>query len=325
VLASGGKESLLSFGLMEELGRETHPIFINESGRHWYTALNSYRNFKARVPRTARVWTNSDRIFSWMLEHLPFIRYNFLDIRADDYPVRLWTVAVFLFGALPLLKKRNIGLLLIGDEYDTTRRCRLQGIPHFDGLYDQSRYFDLSMSAYFSCKGWGIEQCSVLRPLSELLVQKILVKRYADLQENQTSCHAASMVGNRAVPCGKCEKCHRIVGMLTALGADATRCGYTEEHIASCLNALPVKSLHQESAGTSHVLHLLHERNPVLGGENAEPHPEVERLRFDSEHATLDEIPEVLREHLLSIYLQYASGALKRIHGSWQEFHPLSP
>ena len=34
VLSSGGKDSLLSFGLMRELGHETHPIFINESGRH---------------------------------------------------------------------------------------------------------------------------------------------------------------------------------------------------------------------------------------------------------------------------------------------------
>jgi uncharacterized NAD-dependent epimerase/dehydratase family protein len=324
VLASGGKESLLSYGLMDEVDAEVHPIFINESGRHWYTALNSYRSFKKQMPRTARVWTNSDRIFSWMVEHLPFIRYNFLDIRADDYPVRLWTVAVFLFGALPLVRKRHIGLLLIGDEYDTTRRCRLQGIPHFDGLFDQSRYFDLSMSNYFACKGWGVEQRSILRPLSELLVQKILVERYPDLQKNQTSCHAASMLNNRAVPCGRCEKCHRVVGMLAALGADPTRCGYTEEQIASCLKALPDKNLHQESAGSSRVLHLLHQRHPFTGGDRIEPHPEVERLRFDSEHARLDEIPEALRRSLLKIYLQYADGALLKTDGQWQEFDPLS-
>ena len=29
-------------------------------------------------------------------------------VRADIYPLRLWTVAVFLFGALPLLRARGI-------------------------------------------------------------------------------------------------------------------------------------------------------------------------------------------------------------------------
>lgn len=72
VLSSGGKDSLLSFGLLHELGYQTHPIFINESGRHWFTALNAYRYFCASYPHTARVWTNSDRIFAWMLRHLPF-------------------------------------------------------------------------------------------------------------------------------------------------------------------------------------------------------------------------------------------------------------
>ncbi|MFP3912873.1 MAG: hypothetical protein ACLFUT_12435, partial [Desulfobacteraceae bacterium] len=40
VSSSGGKESLLTYGLLQELGIETHPLFVNESGRHWFTALN---------------------------------------------------------------------------------------------------------------------------------------------------------------------------------------------------------------------------------------------------------------------------------------------
>ena len=32
VLASGGKDSLLSHGLLAEIGSESHPIFVNESG-----------------------------------------------------------------------------------------------------------------------------------------------------------------------------------------------------------------------------------------------------------------------------------------------------
>jgi hypothetical protein len=47
VLSSGGKDSLLSFGLLERNGPWTcTPSFVNESGRHWFTALNAYRHFR---------------------------------------------------------------------------------------------------------------------------------------------------------------------------------------------------------------------------------------------------------------------------------------
>jgi hypothetical protein len=170
VLLSGGKESLLSLSLLEKIGREAHSVFINESGRHWYTSLNSYRHLRGTNPRTSRVWTNSDRVFAWMLRQLPFVREDFFKVRSDEYPVRLWTVAVFSYGALPLLRLRRVGNLIIGDEYDTTRRVRLDGIPHYDGLFDQSRYFDLAMSRYFTRKGWNIRQCSLVRLLSELII-----------------------------------------------------------------------------------------------------------------------------------------------------------
>ena len=109
VLSSGGKDSLLSFGLLNEIGKDVHSIFINESGRHWFTALNAYRHFRDNESGTGRVWTNADRAYTWFLRHFPFIRQDFATKRADEYPIRLWTVAVFLFGALPLLRKRAIG------------------------------------------------------------------------------------------------------------------------------------------------------------------------------------------------------------------------
>ena len=257
-----------------------------------------------------------------MLEHLPFIRQNFLDIRSDDYAIRLWTVAVFLFGALPILKKRGIGLLLIGDEYDTTRRVRWEGIPNYDGLFDQSRYFDRFLSGYFKYKGWGIVQFSILRPLSELLVQKILSERYPELHRNQTSCHAASIYKNRTRPCGQCEKCHRIVGMLTALDVDPTHCGYASEQVEACIRELPSRSLHQESATAEHILYLLKKRGLVEGVEVLS-HPEVESLRFDETHSPIKSIPEDFRKPLLNIYLQHAREALRLTEDKWQAFDPL--
>jgi creatinine amidohydrolase/Fe(II)-dependent formamide hydrolase-like protein len=328
VLSSGGKDSLLSFGLLDEIEREVHPIFVNESGRHWFTALNAYRFFKKTVDNTARVWVNSDRLFSWMLQRMPFIRKDFANVRSDDYPIRLWTVAVFLFGVLPLLRKRGIGRLLIGDEFDTSVRKRVHGIYHYDGLYDQSIYFDHVLSRYFMRKGWAISQFSVLRPLSELLIEKILALRYPHLQEHQISCHAGHKEGERIYPCGKCEKCRRIVNMLLALEVAPGHCGYRESQIENCLKLFIEKGVRQEDSGKRQLGFMLSEKGLLpLSGEQKkvfEQQPEILKLRFDSKVSPMHSIPMDLRAPLLRIYLQYADGAVRSSGRQWKEFQPLN-
>lgn len=328
ILSSGGKDSLLSYGLLNELGREVHSIFGNESGRHWFTALNAYRHFRDHVPFTGRVWMNSDRVFAWMLRQLPFIRPDFASLRSDEYPIRLWTVAVFIFGVLPLLRQRGIARVIIGDEYDTTWRAALGDIPHYNGLYDQSIYFDSALTRYYQQKGWGLTQFSLLRQLSELLIMTILVKRYPDLQAHQVSCHASHKEGERVYPCGKCEKCRRIVGMLSALDADPTRCGYTPTQIAHCLKALEDKGVHQESAGASHLRWMLAEKGhlalPEKMRKSLKPHPEIVNLRFHPDRSPAETVPEDLRRPLFRIFLEHAEGALARREGKWVKFDPLA-
>jgi creatinine amidohydrolase/Fe(II)-dependent formamide hydrolase-like protein len=326
VLSSGGKDSLLSFGLLREMGYECHPLFVNESGRHWFTALNAYRYFSTHVAETGRVWTNADRIFSWMLRRLPFIRRDFASIRSDEYPIRLWTVAVFLFGAIPILRKRMIGRLVIGDEFDTTMRTIDHGITHYNGLFDQSRYFDNTLTRFFYGKGWRVSQFSILRTLSEILILKTLVERYPDLQRHQISCHAAHMEGDSIRPCGRCEKCLRIICMLSALGADAEACGYSEEQVQNCFRKVPEKGLHQEAVSIAHVAHLLREKGFLagerIGDVSAKSHPEVMKLRFDHEKASMENIPVDLREPLLRILLDHADGIVKRKGRQWLDWNP---
>lgn len=327
VLSSGGKDSLLTLGVLQELGREVHPIFVNESGRHWYTALNAFRHLEQNHAETARVWTNSDRVFPWMLRHLPFVRPDFSRRRSDDYPIRLWTVAVFAFGALPLLRKRGIGRLLIGDEFDTTVKATHRGITHYAGLYDQSRYFDEELTRYFGRKGWGVCQFSILRPLSELLVQKVLVERFPELQHHQVSCHATHIVEGRVRPCGSCEKCRRIVGMLKALDADPGWCGYSEEQVTRCLKELVERGVHQEAAGSEQLMHMLGQKDLLAEPppqKQSRPHPETLALRFHPVASPVEAIPTDLRAGVYGTFLNHAEGALIKDGRRWKTFDPLT-
>jgi creatinine amidohydrolase/Fe(II)-dependent formamide hydrolase-like protein/7-cyano-7-deazaguanine synthase in queuosine biosynthesis len=328
VLSSGGKESLLSYSLLNELGHEVHPIFINESGRHWFTALNAHRHFSKHVPRTARVWTNTDRLFAWMLRHLPFIRKDFATVRSDEYPIRLWTVALLVFGAMPLMKKRGINRLIMGDEFDTTTRANYKGISHYDGLYDQSIFFDQALSRYYHRKGWNVVQFSMLRPLSELLIEKILVERYPELQQLQVSCHAAHKEDDRVRPCGKCEKCRRVVGMLTALGADPTSCGYSREQIDDCLRRFVREGVHQEAEAAQQTLFLLGQKG-VLSIDDRQaaevkPQPVVMKLRFDAVRSPVEGIPRDLRRPLFKLFLEHANESVRRSGRMWVDMDIMS-
>jgi creatinine amidohydrolase/Fe(II)-dependent formamide hydrolase-like protein len=327
-LSSGGKDSLLTYGLLQEIGREVHPIFVNESGRHWFTALNAYRHFREHMPHTGRVWVNSDRVFNWMLRQMPFIREDFASVRSDEYPIRLWTVAVFLFGVLPLMRKHGIGRLLVGDEYDTSIRKSHAGIPHYDGLYDQSIFFDQALSRFFMRKGWAISVFSILRPLSELLIEKILAERYPGLLKLQTSCHMAHKAENRIYPCGKCEKCRRIVSMLSALGVDPTLCGYNADQIQTCLSNFTEKGLSQEEAGMRHLGWMLSQKGLIEESLKTSkrfiPQPEILKLRFNAKTSPINMIPIDLRQPLYHIFLTHAEGSVYKKGRSWSDFNVMN-
>jgi len=325
ILSSGGKDSLLTYGLIKEIG-EPYPVFINEAGRHWFTAVNSHKYFKATEPNTEKPWCNSDRVFNWMLKQLPFIKENYASIRADIYPIRLWTVSVFLFGVLPIVRKKHLGNVLIGNEYDTTMKGNKGGISHYCGLYDQSKYFDQALSRYYKSKGWHIKQYSILRSLSELLIMKILIKRYPELQKHQVSCHAAHEVNGRMYPCGKCEKCRRIIGMIKALDEDPQRCGYDLDQISIGLQALENQSVKQIGSDASQLYHLLLEKKLIHQTKHtlklARQHPEITKLRFDQERSNLEDIPAHIRKKIFDILIQYADGAVQRKNHKWLDINP---
>ncbi len=310
ILSSGGKDSLLTYGIIKEIG-EPYPVFINESGRHWFTAVNSYRYFKATEPNTEKPWCNSDRLFNWMLKQLPFIKENYASIRADIYPIRLWTVAVFLFGVIPIARQKGIGNILIGDEFDTTVKGNMGGISHYNGLYDQSKYFDNAMTRYYSKKGWNMFQYSLLRSMSELLIMKALIKGYPELQEHQISCHAAHEVNGRMYPCGKCE----------ALDKNPEKCGYSEAQITNGLEALAKKSVKQIGSDAGHLYFKLLEKNLIERNEftikAARQHDEILKLRFDPERSKIEDLPSHIRKPLFEILCKYANGAVKREDKHW--------
>jgi hypothetical protein len=250
---------------------------------------------------------------------MPFIRKDFASVRSDEYPIRLWTVAVFLFGVLPLMHKRGIGRLIIGDEFDTSRRVTTQGIRHYDGLYDQSIWFDGPCPPISSARGWAVCQFSVLRPLSELLIEKILVKSYPHLQAHQTSCHATHKDDRAGQTLRQVRKVPPHRGHAHRPGRRPHPLRLHDMHRLRLPGRPASTGVYSQAIGRSGAAVLYARRNgapcpvPIQMRGQSRPYPEIMQLRFDPKVSPIDGIPEDLRVDLYRILMEYAAGAVRRI------------
>ncbi|MGC9126927.1 MAG: hypothetical protein ACP5HV_05510 [Thermoplasmata archaeon] len=307
ILSSGGKESLLTYGLLKELGKDVYPVFFNESGGHWRTALPAYKGLSSTEKNTKKVWSNIDRFYLFMLDHLKIIREDHRKIRADTYPIRLFIFGPYIFSMLPIFIKYGIGNILLGSEYDDPRTdYSYHGIKHYFGIYDQSVDFDRYNTDYFNSKGIGIRQWSIVRPITGLIVERILIRRYHDLYRYQRSCHSCHIENGEVIPCGVCTKCLGVMSFIIANDGDPREINYRDTHIMKLEENLSKTQLRLDPDEREHTFFLLNRKGFKLDGRE---HPHVEMLHFDERNSPMDHIPKGYRG-VFSIYREYVKGAV---------------
>ncbi len=316
VMLSGGKESLLTYGLMKELGCEVYPFFYNESGGHWRVAIPAYRWFRENEPRTKRVWSNADRLYTFIEKNMKTLQ-NVGKPKAEVYPIRLFFFAGYSFAFLPLIYKYGIGNLLFGNEYDDPRGyAPFHGIEHYNATYDQSQDFEIYMTRWFEERGLSIRQWSAVRPITGLIVERVLYNRYPGLFRLQRSCHSVHREGDDYVPCGKCFKCNGVLTFLLANGIDPTLIKYKPEHVESLAERIKAGKIRLDRDELEHSLYLIKQRNPdfPLDGK---PHWHVEMVHFDDKSSRLDNVPLEFRKGLYSIFEKYTRGYVYSTGERW--------
>ena len=126
-------------------------------------------------------------------------------------------------------------------------------------------------------------------------------------------------------PCGHCEKCRRIIGMIKALDENPEKCGYREDQISDGLLALESKTVKQFGSDAGQLYFMLLSKNLIENNiyvqKTAKQNREVLKLRFDQERSTLEDLPKHIRKPLFNILRQYAEGAVKRMDNSWVGFN----
>ncbi len=316
ILSSGGKESLLTYGLLNEIGCNTYPLYINESGGHWRTAIPAYRYHKKIDSNTYRVWTNVDRFYVFMLDNLKFIRSDHRKIWADTYPIRLCIFPFYVFLLLPIFVDKKIGNLLIGSEFDDLRSTlEYLGIKHFYGIYDQHQDYDNIMNNWYTKRIPDLHQWSAVRNISGLVVEKILVKHYPKLARFQRSCHSCHFENNRIVPCGTCSKCMGVLLFLLANKANPKIMNFKNENIESFLSQVDPLKLRLDQDEKNHSFYL------IGNNQNYKPVDHVEKIHMNKETCDLSLIPFHLRKQLLHILEQYTLGYCVLDDNNWVSVH----
>ncbi len=208
ISSSGGKESLLSMGIMRQMSYDVKPFFYNESGAHWLPAKTSYYHFKNMGLDVMKVWSNTDRYYKKILRNMDIMDKKQIERKADSYPIQLFIFPVYLLASLPFVYKYGISNMIMGNEFDDpTAMESYKGIEHYFGVYDQTWDFAVAFSNFMESKGLNSKLWSIVYPVFGSVIEKALINEFPDLYSLQRSCHSCKSVKGTVIPCGKCTKC----------------------------------------------------------------------------------------------------------------------
>ncbi len=315
VLSSGGKESLLSYGMLREAGAETHAFYFNESGSHWFTASTAYSYYSKKFSNVHKVWSNVDRLYRFFLRNLEPIDQDAIRRKTDTYPVQLFIFPVYAMALVPVALKHGISSMVLGDEFDDPREMPpYRGISHYYGVYDQSHDFNAFMSQYFSSKGIDLKVWTAVYPVAGSVVEKALVRRYPELFRLQRSCHSCRSINGKMVPCGRCSKCMGIVMFVLAAGGDPADIFYRKETVDNLGELVAKERMRLDSDELNLMKGMLN-----LASVDISTLEHVEGIHIlPDEKVPFEKAPELFRESIQKIIAQYSNGIYHLNDGQWE-------
>lgn len=312
VFSSGGKESLLSYGMLREVDQNTHAFFFNESGFHWLPAKTAHDYYSTHYKNVHKVWSNVDRFYRFVLRNMKIIDQRMVNSKTDTYPVQLFIFPVYIMSMIPVALRSGISGAVLGDEFDDPREMPpFHGIKHYYEVYDQTHDFNNFISAYFRRKRIDFTVWSAVYPINGSVVERILVNRYPELFSLQRSCHSCRNIGGKIVPCGVCSKCLGILLFVLNAGGDPRKIEYSEESVRNLKQNVEKERMKLDPDE----LNLMKANLGFIVIQDREKLHHVPGIHMlPDENVPFQKVPEKYREGIMNIVRQY-SGQVYRLSG----------
>ncbi|MBN2422837.1 hypothetical protein JXB41_06425 [Candidatus Woesearchaeota archaeon] len=210
VAMSFGKDSLLSYGLAKEIGLEPVPIMSvdNDCPVENKYKINISKIFsKETGTKIGLITNNTSLIHRPKYWKIPNTEWGFGHL-----------ITEYVFNTMPFAHYLNSKYIVLGNEKSCDDSyINKEGYLSYP-VYDQSSEWLLELTKFAkSMTNNQMQVISLIEPLYELAVLKILHNRYPELGKYQMSCFPdENEYGKHHYWCGACSKCARIYILLRA-------------------------------------------------------------------------------------------------------------
>ncbi|MFC1741210.1 hypothetical protein ACFL3V_01605 [Nanoarchaeota archaeon] len=215
---TAGKESLLTFALCLELGIKPILVYIDEDpdgpeSKHKYAIIDSIE--KEYGIKVYKVVNSSGKL-----------RYCDLGEVENNWGAGTQFLSYILL-LMPFARHFGAEHILFGNEYSCDEfNYDKEGFKS-NFCYDQCTDWTKQLNAVTKIMTKdSVEVGSLVGPLYELGLTKILHQRYPHLASLQMSCFSDTEPGKKHVWCGHCSKCARLFAFFKALGIDTSSLGF---------------------------------------------------------------------------------------------------
>ncbi len=214
---SFGKDSLTSLGVCAEIGLEPTAIYINDtvSPRENKLKLNRAKKFSKRFGINIFIVRNE-------LEQLNDFEFWETDETCIGYT---HMVTGFCFISLPFVHKFGAKYIILGNQQDMNFSFKNKNGFMTYPSFDQTSEWMLKQNKMIKeATGNRTAVMSVIEPVTNIALTKILHMRYPKFGKYQVSCDCLDASDEKRW-CHNCNKCARNVLFMKAFGIDPKRVG----------------------------------------------------------------------------------------------------
>ncbi len=226
-----GKESLLSLGLSQEIGLKPQLVLFSEPDWNVIYRNEHFRTFEYKHKESlirqfeAEFDLKIHRVYNGFGD-LRFYGHWDLDETELGWASQL---TEYMFLLLPFTSFYNARYILFGHEQSCSDFFTSKEGFRYSPYYDQSSEWIQHMNGMLHTLTSGSTQTvSIVQPLHEIAVSKILYQRYPHLAKYQMSCHVDNENAEYNRWCGSCPKCALCFIFMSALGFDPASVGLRE-------------------------------------------------------------------------------------------------
>jgi hypothetical protein len=216
-----GKDSLLTLAILKELDFENHPVWVEEEG----SPIEN--KFKRRLIKKFKEQFDIkiERIYN---ETVLLHSYHYLGISKERQYSLSHLLTEYAFLMIPYLYNYRSKYVFFGNE----QSCNISFIsdsgfkcyPVYDQSVEWMTEINKMMNIFLKNKFYV---SSIVEPLHDLAIVRILYRRYPELAKYQYSCFPdETMINNFKRWCCHCSKCARLYIIFKALNINTKKVGF---------------------------------------------------------------------------------------------------